>query len=214
MLSQNPAILCHKVTRELLLPGLTLDKTCIVLIRHKTDFLAVRFIGHLQPNLRGNLPHLRLRVISDRHQRMCKLLLRQIVKCITLILSGGHGRCDGIPSIRTLHNPCIMTGRNIIRSDFHAAVKQGFPLHIAVTSNTRIRRSAPAVLLHKIINHLLLKLVPKVHDIIRNIQHMRHTPCILHGTPAAAAAFLLNTAAILLLPDLHGRTDHMISLFL
>ena len=43
---------------------------------------------------------------------------------------------------------------------------------------------------------------------------MRHSPGILHSTPATAAAFLFNAAPVLLLPDLHRSTNHMIPLLL
>src|SRR5699024_5110235 len=53
----------------------------------------------------------------------------------------------------------------------------------------------------------------KVHYIVGDIQVSRHSPCIVHGAQAAAAPVFFLLQRILILPDLHGDADHIISLF-
>ena len=54
----------------------------------------------------------------------------------------------------------------------------------------------------------------EVHDVVGNLQHVRHSSGIVHCAQAAAAAVLLLCGIVLILPDLHGDSNDIISLFL
>lgn len=87
------------------------------MIRYKTDILTVMLCGNRKSDLLCNLADMWLIVIAHRHKRMGKLLLRQIVKCIGLILCRCDGIADRIAAIRQLHDTRIVSGGNIIRTD-------------------------------------------------------------------------------------------------
>ena len=214
MFSQHSAVFCYEITcTGHSLRHLTLQKGCIISIRHKTDILAVRLTCHRQLILFCQCPDFFLGIFSDRHQRSCQLLLGQVVKGVGLILLG----CDGIAyCISSVWKPvysCIMPCSNIVCTDLHTAGKQRFPLNITVTGITGIRRPACQIFLHKVIHYLILKLSFKIHHIMGNIQCLGHTSCILHGRKTAAASVFFQNLLLPLLPDLHGDSDHIISLF-
>ena len=87
------------------------------MIRHKTDILTVMLCGNWKSNLLCDLADMWLIIIAHRHKRMGKLLLRQIVKCIGLILCRCDGITDRVTPVCKLHDACIMPGGNIIRTD-------------------------------------------------------------------------------------------------
>ena len=59
--------------------GCAVKVACIVVIRDKTDLLAVRFCSDRKALFLRNLPDIFLVIIAYRHQRMRKLILRQLV---------------------------------------------------------------------------------------------------------------------------------------
>ena len=129
-----------------------------------------------------NLPDLFLGVISNRHQRMCQLALRQVIKGIRLILACRYGVTDRISSIVKDFHTGIVPGCNVVCSDFQGTLKERLPFHIAVTGNAGIRCPAMQILLHEIVNHLLLKFLTEIHDIVRNVQYLCNPSCIINGS--------------------------------
>ena len=94
-----------------------------------------------QSDVFRNRTDLILCVISYRHEGMGELLLREIKQRIGLILCRRHGVADSISSVGKLFHARVVAGRNVIGSDLQTPLKQGFPFHIAVACNTRIRRA-------------------------------------------------------------------------
>jgi hypothetical protein len=106
-----------------------------------------------------------------------------------------------------------MSRCNIIRADGQAPPEHRFPFHITVAGNTGIRRPARKIFLHKIIHDSALEFFLEIHYIMRNIQLAGHSSGILHCTETTAPSVLLLYFPLLILPDLHGDADHIISLF-
>ena len=60
---------------------------------------------------------------------------------------------------------------------------------------------------------MTLELFFKVHDIIRNLKSLCHSSGIIHCRQSAASAIGFLGGFLLVLPDLHSDTDHIIALF-
>ena len=170
-------------------------------------------MGYRKACFLRHLTDLILRIGSHRHQGVGQLALGQIVKGIGLIFGCGHGITDRKPSVWQLRNPGIMSGRNVFRSQAQAFGKKRFPFHIPVAGDTRVRRSSLTIFFDKIIDNIFLKFFFEIHYIIRDIQPLRHSSCVIHRTePAAASVFFLDLFRFIL-PNLHGNADNVISLF-
>ena len=214
MFSEDHTIFIHKVSAFRNTFGFPLDKSGIIIIRNKADLHAVLLLCHGETTVLGDLSHLILRVITDGHQRLGKLELGQVVERVGLVLRRRHGIADRVTSVRQLADPGIVTGRNIISTDLQTALQKCLPFYIAVAGNTRIRCPSMQIFRDKIVDHILLEFFPEVHNIVGNSKCPCDASCILHRTEPTAAAVFLNRTGILLLPDLHGDTDHVVSLLL
>ena len=214
MFSKDHTIFIHKVSASRNTFGFPLDKSGIIIIRNEADLHAVLLLCHGKSTVFGDLSHLVLRVITDRHQSFGKLELGQVIERVSLILRRRHGVPDRITAVRKLADPCIVTGRDIIGSDLKAALQKRLPFYIAVAGNARIRCPSVQILRNKIVNDILLEFFPEVHNIVGNSKGPRDTSRVFHRAESAASAVFLNGTGILFLPDLHGDTDHIIALFL
>ena len=87
------------------------------MIRYKTDILTIMLCGNRKPDLLCDLADMRLIIISHRHQGTGKLLLRQIVKCIGLILCRCDRITDRVTPVWKLHDTRIVPGGNVICTD-------------------------------------------------------------------------------------------------
>ena len=145
---------------------------------------------------------------------MCKLLLRQIIQCIGLILRRRHRIANAVSSIWELRDTRIVTGCDIIRANLQRTLQQRLPLHVAVAGNTRIRRASILVFIHKVINDRLLEIRFKIHNIIWDFQPIRHATGIIHRRQSAASTLSRLCEYVLVLPDLHRDSDNIISLLL
>ena len=167
---------------------------------------------HRKSRFLRNFTHSCLLIFTDRHQCVPQLLLRQIIQRIGLILRCSNRTADRISSVRKLINSCIMTGCDIICTDLQTALQKRFPFDISVAGNTRIRCTPLKIFLRKIINDILLKFLSEIHNIIRNADPLCHSSGIVNRGKPAASVCSCCFLRILRLPDLHGHTDHIISL--
>ena len=101
--SKHIAVLIYEITLQNPDSRSSLNVRRIIIVGNKTYLLTVRLIRHQQSYIRGNLSYLRLGVVPARHQRMCKLFLREIVE-----------RGYGISSAGKPYYPCIVSRRHIV----------------------------------------------------------------------------------------------------
>ena len=144
---------------------------------------------------------------------MCKLMLGQVIKRVGLILRRRRRLTDRIAAIRQLSHARIMSRCNIISPNFQTSLQKGLPFYISVTGNTWIRCVSVQIFLYKVIHDIFFELFFEVHDIIRNVQHLCHAPCIINSRKAATAPVFLLDCLGLILPDLHGHPDDIVSCF-
>ena len=213
MLSQNHAVCCHKVSGLFRCACFPADKRSMIVVRYKTDLLAVRLAGHRNPCLSGQPAHCFFIHSANGKQGVTQLILCQTIQCIGLVFSDCGRGLYGIPPLRCPPRSGIMSGGYIICANTHAAAKQRFPFHKSVAGNTRIGCPAAAVLPDKIVNHMFPELLPEIHHIMGDFQLIRHPSGILHRSQATAAPFLFQGLPVLFLPDLHCHTCDIISLF-
>src|ERR1700704_116318 len=76
--------------RNSLLPEIRVDETRVVAVRHKADFLTVRFFSNWQTQVARQIAYLRLREFAQRKLRARQLLLLQAEEKIRLILARIH----------------------------------------------------------------------------------------------------------------------------
>ncbi len=184
----------------------------MIVIRDKTDFLAVRLSRYRKADFFRKRAYFILRIFPDRHPRTGKLLLRQAVEGIGLIFSGCFGSRNGKPAVVPFYYSGIMPGCNTVRSNFHCPAKQRFPLYIAVAGDAGIRRPALYIFLHKIIHYAAFEIVCEIHYIERNVQFGAYPPRIFHR--AQRTALLPRRFPLcVFLPKAHGNAGHFIPLF-
>ena len=102
--------------------GSPLNEPRIVLIRDEADLLAVRLMGYPEAQLLRHFPNFILGIGSHRHQCPGKLLLRQVIQGVGLILRRRYRIADGVAAVRQLLHPGVMTGGDIVRADVQAAL--------------------------------------------------------------------------------------------
>ena len=103
---------------------------------------------------------------------------------------------------------------NAVRPDRKASLQQGLPFHIAVAGDTWIGGAPRQILLGKIIHYPALKFLFKIHNIIRDTQFHGDSAGVIYCAQTAAASLCLLDLGILILPYLHGYSDHIITLLL
>ena len=79
MAAQNISLKVHEIALGAGFAGVILDEGGVILVRHKTDLLAVGLVGHIEADLLRHPPNLVLVVAAHGHQGSGKLLLGQVV---------------------------------------------------------------------------------------------------------------------------------------
>ena len=90
VLSQHFSGTVHEVSRGIDPAAVRRDKSGVIIIRHKADFLAVRLMGHRQPGPLSHGPDFILGIGAVGHKRPGQLLLGQVVESVGLIFFLGY----------------------------------------------------------------------------------------------------------------------------
>src|SRR5438445_2945296 len=98
------------------------QKRFVVISRHKTDFLAVSFVGDFQAQRARNLADLRLRHRAEWRKRAAQLRLPQAEQKIRLVLTriGAFTQDRAIATIGwffLMFDDRVMTGGNVIATE-------------------------------------------------------------------------------------------------
>ena len=103
-----------------------------------------------------------------------------------------------------------MAGSNVLRSKLIRAVNQAAELEVLIAHHTRIGRAAGFIFVGKILNHLGLKLLCFINQVIRNSQFVAHRPRI--GNRLRPAAFILGARNTILRPKFKRDSDNVVAL--
>ena len=153
----------------------------IVILRHKTDFLAIRLMRYRKMVLLRQFPCMYLGIAPKRHEKMLQRLLIQMVERIRLILLHIDALCQHVPSgSLIMENLRIMPGCHIIRPHLPDLLQQPLKLHITIAGHTGIRRPPPRILCQKIIDDAPLKKLPEIDHIMRYSNDLRYPPGIVN----------------------------------
>src|SRR5205807_10662685 len=123
MFTQNAALRIHYFTARLLrgdalLAEIGVDETRVVAIRHKADFLTVRFFSHWQTQVARQIANLRLGEFAERKLGARQLLLLQPEEKIRLILGSIHASTQLIPAAGLIVSKTrVVTGGNASCAD-------------------------------------------------------------------------------------------------
>ena len=171
----------NEITLRIRPARMLFDEFRIVSIRHEADILAVVFFRVDKAMRFRDGTRLTLRHAAERKLCVCKLLLRQGIKHVALILA----RVDRfLQQVATgcfiLYDLCIMSGNHIIHSKLLCPLVQIFEFQIPVTVDAGIRRDTTFVAVHELVHDLLLEMLLEVHDIVIHPHRMCHRTGILH----------------------------------
>ena len=192
MFSEYMTVLIYEFSRRKLLPALRLYEIRIIAV-HKTDVLGIMLMGVGESILFRRCPDLILRrKISQRENRMLQLLLTHEVQHIALILRKITGLFQKIPSgFRILCNTGIVTGHNDVAGKLFGLMKKLRMFHVAVTFNTRVRRTALFIRPDESLNDFPMEFLGKIHDRIRYAQLLCNLTCIFRFLCGTAGRRLL-----------------------
>ena len=104
-----------------------------------------------------------------------------------------------------------MPRRHVLGSELPRPIDQRAELQLFIARHAWIRGASGFVFLGKIIDHLLLKIVCFIHQVIRNAQLVRDAPRVHHRL--RSAALILRPGDAILRPKLERDADHLVALF-
>ena len=114
MTPKHPALPVYNIARPQTGRILLSQIGLIVIMRHKADLLAVRFVSYWQLKLLSQLTSVNLRHAAQRQQKMFQGLLIQMIQGIRLILMCINAFFQKRTSILRLLNACIVTCSQIV----------------------------------------------------------------------------------------------------
>ena len=171
----------------------------VVLVRDKTNLLALLFLSRLEAHAARHLTGLSLLQFTQRKHHMRQLLLPERKQKVSLILAGippaQHHR-----AAVSFFQPRIMAGGHVACAQFFCAVDQVAKLEFLVAHHARIRRAPGPVLRSEVINHITLKFLRLIDKIIRNAQLVRDGTGVHHRL--RSATLVLRTRHAVLRPNL------------
>src|SRR5579885_102991 len=171
-LDHAPARCADRHRRALLLQqrGVAIDKAAIIVLRHKTDLLALWLARHAQTSLRSHCTHLRLGILAQGKAGVRKLLLVEHMQHIRLILPAIDAPAQTpLARQRMVIHAHIVSRRQVIGIEGERALEQDRKADMAITGQTGIGRASRYILLVKEIYHMLFKLLLDIYQVERNV---------------------------------------------
>ncbi len=187
------------------------EEAAIVVARHKTDLLAVALPSHPQTQLRRASPRLLLGPLAQREEHGGKLLLRERVEGIGLILAPIHASAQPIApgGLIKAHARVVARG-DIIGPQLPRPLQECRELQVLVTADARIRSAPAGVFAHEVAHHALLKNRLKIKHIIGDPKVRRNPARIFDGRQRATRTLVRLGRGTR--PEAHRRPDHVITL--
>ena len=148
--------------------------------------------------------HLRLGQSAERQIYMRKLLCRQHVKHIALIL-GGIGAAHQTRACGRLHDLRIMSGHERITAELRGTFQQLRKFQMPVAFDAGVRRPAAEIAVHKAADDLFSEQLRQVKHTERNPEALRDGARVRGIVRQTAFAVQPHRAADAGIPRLHGQ---------
>ena len=187
-----------------------LQKFSVIVVRHKTDFHALLFVGRLEIAMPRDLAGVALGLFAERKHGAGKLLLPQRKQKITLILAQITSAFEQDASIVATFQTREMAGRNVLRAELIRAFDEPSELEILIAHHARIRRAPGFVFVGEILDDAILEFRGFVDEVIRNSKLMANRARI--GDSLRSAAFVLSAIHAVLRPEFQCNSDDVITL--
>ena len=177
----------------------------VIIMRDKTDLLALRLMCHRQMVFLCHAACFTLAEIAQRKDDMRQFFLIQMVEHIGLILIMIHSPTQTINTFLIPIDACIVPRRDILCTDVFCRAEKPPELDVVIADNARIGRTPVEIRIEEIVNNGMLKGFGKIYDLMRYTEHIRHTPRILY----TAQRIRLDHAGLIREP--HGHAYNVIS---
>ena len=202
---QDPALGVHKVSLRRDLPcARAVDVARVVSVRDEADLLRVRFLRHGDAGFPGNVPHFLLGEGPQRHDRAGKLLLREPVEHVALVLRGKRGLLHGEPAVLLADDRGVVAGRDQVCAQGVGHLEHFGPFDGPVAANAGVRCAPIQIFENKRLRHLLFKLRHAVFDIVGDAQEIRDLPRVVDLAAAAVLPAFID-------PGPERGSDHLVA---
>ena len=181
----------------------------VILVRHKTNLLALLLLRRLEIHAPGNLARLAFLQFTKRKHHVRQLLLAKREQKVRLVLPRIPATKQHCAAVALLE-PSVMPGRHVLRAKLPGAVDQVAELQLLVAHHARVRRPPRLVLRREIIDHVPLKLLRFIDEIIRDVEFVGDRAGIHHRL--RATALVLGAGHAILRPDLQRNADDVVPL--
>ena len=172
-------------------PRIVPDKGSVIAVRDKADILAIRLLRIDKTMLHCNGAYLVLAQIPQREQHMRKLLLRELIEDIGLILPLIRRLFEKpAPGLPVPLHTGVMPGGHRVKSAGKRLIQQRAKFDRPVTIDAGIRRVPRAVFADKTVNHLFAETVEEWEHLVRKAEELCHAACILNIGGSAAGTVL------------------------
>ena len=209
--AQNMAFRIHKIALRGFFSRIALQKTGVVVVLNKADFLAVRLVRHAEPGFLRHAAGLRFGVCAQGHQRMRELVLCQGIEHIALVLAGRGLFQQPAPGAVLLDHR-VVPGGDVIIPQQPRLLQHRVEFQVPVACNAGIRRAARRVLPGKILDDVALELLGEIQDQMLDAQLVTHPARVVdvvQGTAAPGGALL----HVGVRPQAHGHARHVVAGF-
>ena len=196
MLTQQIAVHVQKPSRHVLFSGGAADEGGVVAVRHEADVLTVPLFGVDEAVFLCNAAHLRLGEATQRKQSVGKLVLRQHIEEITLVLAAVQSPLQQpAAAFFIICNLSVVAGGKAIAAHLPHLVQQRAEFDGAVADDAGVGGSARLVFRNEIAHHVFKKRGGEIIHVKGELQPPRHGTGVL-GILAAAIVRRLCKAQI------------------
>jgi hypothetical protein len=161
-------------------------------LSNEADFLAVFFLGYVQAELSRVFANGRLLEFANWEQHPLEQVWPDAKQDVRLIFTGINA-AEQLQLAFLADQTSIVAGRDIGSADTIGIIEEFAELDSVVAHHARIRRSAPSVLIDKVVDDAA-KFGLQIECVKRNPQSARHAPSIFGVRGAAAPLFVVGSS--------------------
>ena len=174
--------------------------------QHEADVLAVGLVGRAQPEGRGAHAHLGLRQPADGKATAGQLGATEHVQHVRLVLGPIRATTQPHASVRRLHDPGVVPGRDRVEAELVGPAQQAVELQPPVALDARVGRAARRVRGNVGLDDVRVEVVGEREHPVVDAQLLGNAPRIVDVGDRTAARVGRAT------PQLHRHTHDLVAL--
>ncbi len=183
-----------------------LHERSIIAVRNEADVLAVGLRRDVEPELRGNPPHLILGQVAERKAHEIELLARRAVEEIALV-AARIGALVQLDPTAVDDAPDVMAGRQAIGAELARESDQVDELHALVAGRAGHRRAAVRIFVDEAVDHALAEAAFVIEHVMRDAEPVGDLLRVVNVLPGAAGAAAPHRLAMIV--ELQRHADHL-----